>query len=628
MAGLLSPWLPSLEIPQTARLVAIETGVDATGAATWTITFRDEPTHQPDPAEQAASELSDLDLVPPPTPPSADGGGAAAPPGILRSSSHPPRPPPLSAQQVAGGAVQPGAPHAMVLPSPAAAGPSSLNSPASAAASSAFSPDSPGAPAAFPTLPSQAGATNRLFPLRCTVMTYAWGHRGDGSIVGRLAAANDPEFTIASNTPYAEMWMGTHPNGPSMVLIQMPWRTVTPLNEWLKLNPSMQGRRQALAQQSNSLGRRRARASRERHELPFLFKVLSVRTALSIQAHPDKAVAGRLHANRPDLYKDDNHKPEMALAVTRFEALCSFQKATYVLENCRACPELVLVVGEAAVSELAAAVELAAPLTPVLPALPAASSRADELAAAEDGDANAARHGVIRPALQRLFTSLMRADGPLVQRQLDALMRRISRTNEMLRTPVDELAVRLHEQYPGDVGVFCVYLLNYHALAPGEALFCGANEPHAYISGECVECMAASDNVVRAGLTPKFKDVDTLTSMLNYNDGPPHLIQGEEIGPHVLRYVTPVDEFQVDRAVLPAHGQATLPSTTGVSIVLVLSGSGTLEELSSEDGIGAAGLQHSVESGAVFVASADTFMLLRALDQPMVVFRASEKCHR
>lgn len=46
--------------------------------------------------------------------------------------------------------------------------------------------------------------------------------------------------------------------------------------------------------------------------------------ALSIQAHPDKELAGVLHKLQPNLYKDDNHKPEMALAITEFEALCGF----------------------------------------------------------------------------------------------------------------------------------------------------------------------------------------------------------------------------------------------------------------------------------------------------------------
>ena len=56
----------------------------------------------------------------------------------------------------------------------------------------------------------------------------------------------------------------------------------------------------------------------------WLVKVLSVEKALSIQAHPDKELARTLHKLQPDVYKDGNHKPEMALAVTEFEALCGF----------------------------------------------------------------------------------------------------------------------------------------------------------------------------------------------------------------------------------------------------------------------------------------------------------------
>jgi hypothetical protein len=82
-----------------------------------------------------------------------------------------------------------------------------------------------------------------------------------------------------------------------------------------------------------------------------------------------------------------------------------------------------------------------------------------------------------------------------------------------------------------------------------------------------------SPSCVRSG-----RAQDTLVSMLTYVDGPPHLVRGIELGPNVLRYVTPVEEFLVDRAELPANGGATLPSAPGVSIVLVLSGAGTLEE--------------------------------------------------
>ena len=249
----------------------------------------------------------------------------------------------------------------------------------------------------------------------------------------------------------------------------------------------------------------------------------------------------------------------------------------------------------------------------------------------EEGTLEARRLAVIQPALRRLFHSLMTADASLVKRQLDALILRIAKTTPMLRTPVDELAVRLHEQYPGDVGVFCVYLLNYVDLQPGEALYLGANEPHAYLSGECVECMAASDNVVRAGLTPKFKDVANLTAMLTYIDGPPRILLGDEIGAGVRRYATPADEFLVDRVALAAGGTATLPSVPGVSIVLVLDGRGTLEEF-AEDAIGGAALTHTVEAGAVFIASADTFFRLRAAgggggggEGGMTVYRAAER---
>lgn len=80
----------------------------------------------------------------------------------------------------------------------------------------------------------------------------------------------------------------------------------------------------------------------------------------------------------------------------------------------------------------------------------------------------------------------------------------------------EELALLLEKQYPSDVGVISSFFFNYVKLNPGEALYIGANEPHAYVSGECLECMATSDNVVRAGLTPKFRDVQTLCSMLTY----------------------------------------------------------------------------------------------------------------
>ena len=83
-------------------------------------------------------------------------------------------------------------------------------------------------------------------------------------------------------------------------------------------------------------------------------------------------------------------------------------------------------------------------------------------------------------------------------------------------TKLEKLLIKLYNQYPNDIGVFAPLLLNYFELQPGESFFIEANEPHAYISGDCIECMALSDNVVRAGLTPKMKDVKVLCNMLTY----------------------------------------------------------------------------------------------------------------
>ena len=127
-----------------------------------------------------------------------------------------------------------------------------------------------------------------LFPemeLTCSVQNYHWGKSAGESVVAALAASNDATKAIDDTKRYAEFWMGTHPSGPSSVKA-----TGQTLADFLKDNPGSVGGEGA----SN---------------LPYLFKVLSVDTALSIQVHPCKAKAEQLHKARPDLYKDDNHKP-------------------------------------------------------------------------------------------------------------------------------------------------------------------------------------------------------------------------------------------------------------------------------------------------------------------------------
>ncbi|KAJ2325756.1 Mannose-6-phosphate isomerase, partial [Coemansia sp. RSA 2681] len=126
--------------------------------------------------------------------------------------------------------------------------------------------------------------------LACNVNNYHWGKHGLHSKAAQFAATN-PGVSIDDTQTYAELWMGTHASGPSKV-----FGTDTSLSSIIEQNPA-----QALGTLVSS---------KYDGQLPFLFKVLSIEKALSIQAHPDKRLAQRLHAERPGVYKDGNHKPE------------------------------------------------------------------------------------------------------------------------------------------------------------------------------------------------------------------------------------------------------------------------------------------------------------------------------
>lgn len=106
---------------------------------------------------------------------------------------------------------------------------------------------------------------------------------------------------------------------------------------------------------------------------------------------------------------------------------------------------------------------------------------------------------------------------------------------------------QLNEHFPNDVGSLCLFFLNVIELEPGQAIFLPAKEPHAYLSGDCIECMACSDNVVRAGLTPKYKDVETLLAMLNYvgSSGTSKIFQPQAVDEHTLLFAPSVDDFAV-----------------------------------------------------------------------------------
>jgi mannose-6-phosphate isomerase len=288
------------------------------------------------------------------------------------------------------------------------------------------------------------GKNKKVIGLKPVVKDYAWGIRGMDSRVARYALESKSIDQVDPDTPYAELWIGTHPKGPSMLLT------------------TGESLRDAIGE-----------------DLPFMLKVLSAGKALSIQAHPDKELAARLNLENPENYGDTNHKPEMAIALTPFEAMCGFRRLEEVSFLLKKHPEF------------AACLSQDAKLAMFL----------------------AKKPNEQKEALKQMFSSFMKCDPSVSGKQLKLLLARVlaeqssSGLQQQHRRPHPHEApawerkctravLRLAQQFPGDPGAMAPLFLNYLLIAPGESFFMAANEPHAYVAGEIIECMACSDNVV------------------------------------------------------------------------------------------------------------------------------------
>ncbi|GMP30960.1 hypothetical protein CsSME_00005379 [Camellia sinensis var. sinensis] len=205
----------------------------------------------------------------------------------------------------------------------------------------------------------------------------------------------------------------------------------------------------------------------------------------------------------------------------------------------------------------------------------------------------------VKAVLRSIFTHLMSASKDVISGAVSKLNSRLNMESEVRQlTEKEQLVLLLEKQYPADVGVLATFLFNYVKLNPGEALYLGANELHAYIHGECIECMATSDNVVRAGLTPKDRDVQILCSMLTYHQGFPEILQGVPLNPYTKRYLPPFEEFEVDRCILPKGASAAFPAVPGPSVFMVMEGEGTMHSSTSFEDL--------VREGDVLFAPANT----------------------
>ncbi|EBO9873494.1 mannose-6-phosphate isomerase, partial [Salmonella enterica] len=278
-----------------------------------------------------------------------------------------------------------------------------------------------------------------------SVQNYAWGSK---TALTELYGIANPQ-----QQPMAELWMGAHPKSSS--------RITTANGETVSLRDAIEKNKTAMLGEAvaNRFG-----------ELPFLFKVLCAAQPLSIQVHPNKrnSEIGFAKENAAGIpmdaaernYKDPNHKPELVFALTPFLAMNAFREFS----------DIVSLLQPVAGAHSAIAHFLQAP--------------------------NAER-------LSQLFASLLNMQGEEKSRALAVLKAAL---NSQQGEPWQTIRV-ISEYYPDDSGLFSPLLLNVVKLNPGEAMFLFAETPHAYLQGVALEVMANSDNVLRAGLTPKYIDI-------------------------------------------------------------------------------------------------------------------------
>lgn len=348
---------------------------------------------------------------------------------------------------------------------------------------------------------------------------YPWGSR---TMIPALRGRPTP-----AESPEAELWYGAHPAGASTIA-----GSGAALDDVIAADPE------------NALGTRVNATFQSR--LPFLVKILAADQPLSLQAHPsrEQAADGFDRENRAGIpidaanrnYRDDNHKPEILIALTEFQAMAGFRPLAQTRElfdalSCPACERY-------------------------LPMLqPGPADEAD---------------------LRGLFTTWITIPADTRYELIDAIVEcarersdRDDWIGEALRNVVE-----LNERYPGDVGVLGALLLNHVTLRPGEAIYLHAGQLHAYLHGMGVEVQSNSDNVLRGGLTSKYVDVPELVRVLEFRELDQPLIEprdGERGLPEgAASYPVPIDDFQVRTG---SPGQAGwVIDRDAPSIVLCVSG--------------------------------------------------------
>lgn len=393
-----------------------------------------------------------------------------------------------------------------------------------------------------------------------TPRDYAWGSR---------TAIADLLGHPATGGPEAELWLGAHPGWPSTVTAATPALTGQRLDEVIAAAPA------------EFLGAGRTR-------LPFLMKVLAADAPLSLQVHPDpeQAKEGFARENAAGVpvtadarnYKDDSAKPELILALSpTFEALAGFR---HVSESRLLIAEL----ASAATGEDRAAISrFAGRLAHGDPARAGSTGSSQEIirdGLAESGDTTA-EHSSSGNPLATTVEHLLRG-GDDVERLVAAVVATAPRLSQSSFAREWATVGVLADAYPGDPGIVISLLLNRVSLRQGQALALPAGALHAYLSGTGIEVMAASDNVLRGGLTPKHVDVDELLKVAVFESLPTPIVQPTAPEPGITVWQPEGGDFLLAEVALgdaaAVHGYTLSgPETTSFTLsgpaeILVVSG--------------------------------------------------------
>lgn len=378
------------------------------------------------------------------------------------------------------------------------------------------------------------------------IRNYAWGSQVD---IAKLKGRAEP-----AELPEAEEWFGAHPTAPSIL------EDGRPLDDAIASDPEpMLG-----ARVLDRFGPR----------LPFLLKLLAADKPLSLQAHPNsrQAHSGYQRERRIGIdaafrnYVDGNHKPELLVALTDFRALCGFR------------------------DPLATADEVEALGVPALEGL--VRTLRDE-----------------RTGLRRAVTDLLGLERDECREIIDqAVKAALADGREPQGSPA--VLVELAGHYPDDPGVLVGMLLNHVSLRPGEAVYMPAGNLHAYLKGFGVELMAASDNVLRGGLTGKRVDVPELLRVLDFRAIDEPRSASSDDGP-VRSWPVPIDDFNLRRIEVGSESRGF--DVDGPRICLCTGGTVTVADDAGEVELapgraafspGAAGTLRVRGEGELFVASA------------------------